>query len=35
MMVLYQIQSKLKNDAEANKYDKLLIQKLGADWKEN
>jgi tetratricopeptide (TPR) repeat protein len=35
MMVLYQINFKLKNDAEANKYDKLLIQKLGADWKEN
>jgi tetratricopeptide (TPR) repeat protein len=35
MMVLYQIHFKLKNDAEADKYDKLLIQKLGANWKEN
>jgi tetratricopeptide (TPR) repeat protein len=35
MTVLYQIHVKLKNTAEAEKIDKLLIQKLGADWKEN
>lgn len=35
MIVLYQIHVKLKNTAEAEKLDKILIEKLGANWKEN
>lgn len=35
MIVLYQIHFKLKNTDEVSKYDNMLIQKLGANWKED
>jgi tetratricopeptide (TPR) repeat protein len=35
MVILYQVQTRLKNTAEVEALDKKLIQLLGADWKEN
>jgi tetratricopeptide (TPR) repeat protein len=34
MEILYNVHVRLKNTAEAEKYNKLLVAKLGADWME-
>ena len=35
MAILYQVHTRLKNDAEAEKYNKMLIELKGANWMEN
>lgn len=34
MEILYNVHAKLKNTADAEKYNKMLVAKLGADWME-
>jgi tetratricopeptide (TPR) repeat protein len=34
MEILYNIHSRLKNTSEVDKYNKMLVAKLGADWAE-
>lgn len=35
MIILYQVQTRLKNEAEAEKYNKMLIELKGPNWLEN
>ena len=35
MAILFRVHARLKNDAEADKYNKMLIELKGANWQEN
>ncbi|PZX47835.1 tetratricopeptide repeat protein [Algoriphagus chordae] len=34
MAILFRVHARLKNDAEADKYNKMLIEKVGPNWQE-